>query len=181
MSAGLLVTMRRDGAVAEITLSRAEKLNALAHDMREQLHERIVEAARDEGHLEACATCRNELRRWRELLVLIREASAPSALELERVWAELDRSLPDGLARRREGSGRPWARLRLLRGGAAAALTTAAAAVVALLALQLGGRGFGAQWSSADGDGPVLWSWDFELPHWSEILDGLVPEGELPR
>ena len=47
MSGRLLVTMRRDGTVAEITLSRAEKLNALAHDMREQLHDCIVEAARD--------------------------------------------------------------------------------------------------------------------------------------
>ncbi len=48
MSARLLVTMQRDGAIAEITLSRAEKLNALANDMREQLHDRIIEAARDE-------------------------------------------------------------------------------------------------------------------------------------
>ncbi len=48
MSGRILVTMQREGRVAQITLSRAEKLNALAHDMREQLRDRIVEAARDE-------------------------------------------------------------------------------------------------------------------------------------
>ena len=48
MRAPQLVTMQRHGAVAEITLSRAEKLNALADDMREHLHDRLVEAARDE-------------------------------------------------------------------------------------------------------------------------------------
>jgi len=47
VSGRLLVTMRRDGAVAQVTLSRAEKLNALAQDMRQQLRDRIVEAARD--------------------------------------------------------------------------------------------------------------------------------------
>ena len=40
--------MRREGAIARITLSRAEKLYALADDMREQLRDHIVEAARDD-------------------------------------------------------------------------------------------------------------------------------------
>ena len=43
-----MVTMQRNGGVAVITLSCAEKRNALVQDMREQLHAHIVEAARDE-------------------------------------------------------------------------------------------------------------------------------------
>ncbi len=48
MNGRTLVTSQRDGAIARITLSRAEKMNALAYDMRQQLRDRIVEAARDE-------------------------------------------------------------------------------------------------------------------------------------
>lgn len=70
----------------------------------------LVEAARDEGHLEACRDCHADLESHRRLLERLRAASRPPSSEvielerrvLERVSARLPRRTPETLR---------WARL----------------------------------------------------------------------
>ena len=50
-------------------------------------------AARDEGHLEACAACARELRAWTALLDAARAAGRPDPEELAFALAGLDERL----------------------------------------------------------------------------------------
>jgi len=59
-----------------------------------------LQAARDEGHLEACAGCRGELESLELVLSSIREAYRVPAAELAGLELEILGSLPEGPRRR---------------------------------------------------------------------------------
>jgi hypothetical protein len=88
-------------------------------------------AARDAGHLEACAACCAERDELARLLRLASELEEPPAAELALARVQLSRQLSLAAAPRRA---HPLA-LRLVQASAAAA-----AAVLALAALELGAR-----------------------------------------
>ncbi len=88
-----------------------------------------LEAARDEGHLEACAACRAELDRWEALLEAGRLAGPASAEDLERARAGLD----ERLARTRPSALRALAAAIPPRARHAAAAAAAALLVLGLL------------------------------------------------
>ena len=125
-------------------------------------------AARDEGHLEACAACARELRAWTALLDAARAAGRPDPAELSYALAGLDATLASAGGPRREPAGR---RLELVP------LATAAAALCGLLAL-----GFCGVASPADVDLFAGLSARLErpapaLPRWTSLLDGLLGRG----
>lgn len=88
-------------------------------------------AARDEGHLEACAACRAERDQLASVFRVARALDQPSARELERARAGLSAYLS-----RAANKPRPHPLVRRLLPASAAA----AAAVLALAALELGAR-----------------------------------------
>ena len=89
-----------------------------------------IEHARDRGHLEACAACRDEAAAWEDLLGRTRAALAPDSEELAREVATLrPRLVPAPRSPLR----------RLLARPAAAPLAAAAAALLLLTALGASG------------------------------------------
>jgi predicted anti-sigma-YlaC factor YlaD len=84
-----------------------------------------LEAARDEGHLEACGACRAERDRQARVLDLLREPRTDLEFALEGLGARLADARP------------PRRALRLLRGSVPQAVLTAAAGLLALVAIEL--------------------------------------------
>lgn len=124
-----------------------------------------VEAARDQGHLEACAECARERARCEALFAAIRAVSTPGADDLS--FAR------NGLGDRLRAAPSTRPRLRLLRGRVTRAVATAAAAIVALLALELVGSGLASFGSVPSWTGDLLEQTNFELPGWSEVFRDL--------
>jgi anti-sigma factor RsiW len=115
-----------------------------------------LEAARDRGHLEACAPCRAELESEERLLVLVRRTAAPDLdADAERVVS----AVLDELGARRVP--------RVARARAAAAALSAVAAGI-LLALVLRSGGAPAHVDLASLDALLA-----RLPSLSEALRGL--------
>ncbi len=83
-----------------------------------------VEAARDEGHLEACAACRAEREREEHLLALLREPAEDLTFALEGLDSRLDQARA------------PRRAFVLLRGLGVQAALTAAAGLLALFLLE---------------------------------------------
>ncbi|MEM7310582.1 MAG: zf-HC2 domain-containing protein [Planctomycetota bacterium] len=131
-----------------------------------------VEAARDEGHLEACAGCRAEREAWERTTALAAEALGGAAGELAWALSGLDGRLEDAFAARRRS------RLRRLAGGAVASAATAAAALLALFVLRFGGLSLDEH--SALARLSPLPTLDLRLPDWASLLGG-TPLGEGDR
>lgn len=130
-----------------------------------------LDAARDGGHLEACASCRQTLARHTELLSSLRRLSLRAserdvvediARVAAAVRARLDRSPPSP----RAGAWASWparaTRRRMI------GFAVAAAAVLLLATLE--------SWASLPSLDPARLArldWPAELPSWSEVVRGL--------
>ncbi len=131
-----------------------------------------LEAALDRGHLEACAGCRRERERWRDVHAAVRDAAAVDAVErspelafaLEGLDARLDAAAAG--ARRR--------RFRRVAGGALASFGTAAAALVLLVGLVAGGL---APSTAVDPIEALVPDVEIRFPDWTGLLDLGVDEG----
>jgi anti-sigma factor RsiW len=123
-------------------------------------------AARDEGHLEACAACAAERAAWLRLWAAAREAARPDPAELDFAL----RDLPARLAERPVPRRPPRRRVELLP------LATAAAARCALLALRQGGLAAppGADLLARLPARPQATAW--VVPGWARALDAALGE-----
>lgn len=127
-------------------------------------------AARDAGHIEACAACAAERAAWLRLAAAAREAARPDPAELEQALSGLPARLEAGLASRRPP--RPRARpLGLV------SLATAAAALCALLALERGGAAPPADAELFARLAPRLAGVERALPDWRRLLAGALGGG----